>query len=150
MDNESDSLRLIGYWEEQGENTPWIHPRHLVDPMWESGRREKLVRYLRSGVRVNEMLGYAHCRMDRSIPDALMGNAELTDGVYKWPEGLPNYVERFFVKLPKEFVENAASFHFKIPPNLDAAELEQMPVDMDFWKSWSEKHRPKGWRKLFG
>ena len=150
MDGDRPPLRLIGYWEERGEKTPWVHPRQVVDPEWEIDRREKLVQYLRSGVRVHEMLGYSHCRMDDSIPDVQMGNAELTDGVYIWPEGLPVYVERFLVRLPSEFVEHAEACSFQIPPNLDAAELEERPIDSKLWTAWSAQYRTRFWRKLFG
>jgi hypothetical protein len=38
-----------------------------------------------------------------------MGRAELTDGVYVWPEGLAHYLEKHNVRLPKEFVQHVLS-----------------------------------------
>lgn len=143
-----NGLQLIGYWEEKGEDVPWIHPRYLVDPKWEISRRDAIVDYLKSGMKIQCYLGYSHCRMDSSIPDKIMGDSELTDGVYVWPEGLPLYVEKFSIRLPDEFVEHASSLNFQIPANLDQEELQRREINSDFWERWCRENRPSLFRKV--
>lgn len=149
MEDKGLPLRLLGYWKENGVNDPWIHPKYLVDKNWKIEMRPALLKYLKSGIRIHEMLGYSHCRLSKIIPDEQMGNAELTDGVYVWPEGLPIYVEKFGVKLPNEFIAHAEKSNFCIPSNLDVTDLENRAVDIQFWKNWCLDQRPKSlWQLL--
>jgi hypothetical protein len=69
-----------------------------------------------------------------------MGSAELTDGVWIWPEGLAIYVERFAVTLPEQFVEHMIENAFAIAPDLDSEALEETPVDFSFWRRWCAAH----------
>jgi hypothetical protein len=65
-----------------------------------------------------------------------MGNAEFTDGVWVWPEGLWVYVQMFNVVLPDEFVDHMKSVHFEIPKDMRSEELDGLPVDFGFWRKW--------------
>lgn len=47
-----------------------------------------------------------------------------TDGVYAWPEDLAFYVERYHVALPQEFLEHLASAKWKVPADVDLANVE--------------------------
>jgi hypothetical protein len=132
-------LRLVGYWIED-DGPDWPHPRDLVDPAWEIGDRARIVSYLRDGVRIHEDLGYSHCRFSGGPPDAAMGNAELSDGVWIWPEGLWIYVDQYSVKLPADFVEHMRSNNFAVPTGLDAGELESARMDFDYWRKWSRRN----------
>ena len=129
-------LRLVGYWHDPFDSDDWPDPSEHVDPNWEQADRSRIVSYLQCGVRVHEDLGFSHCRFEGGPPDHEMGNAELTDGIWIWPEGLSVYVERYSVKLPSEFVEHMRARDFKLPKGIDSAELENAPVDLDFWRRW--------------
>jgi hypothetical protein len=134
-------LKLIGYWYDPDGDRRWPHPSELVDVSWAGAEKAEIVRYLRSGVRVHEDLGYSHCRFEGGPPDEHMGNAELTDGVWIWPEGLWLYVEKYSVRLPDELREQMRLNRFEIPGSLSVDELEEAPVDEDFWARWCEANR---------
>jgi hypothetical protein len=138
---QQNMLKLVGYWSECAADIRWIHPRLLVDPAWESENRPLIVDYLRRGVRLNEDLGYSFCRFQDGPPDSAMGNAELTDGVWIWPEGLAVYVEQFDTRLPEEFVGHMKRVDFEIPTQLSANELEKVPVDTTTWDAWCDAQR---------
>ncbi|NQU20851.1 MAG: hypothetical protein HQ567_06175 [Candidatus Nealsonbacteria bacterium] len=135
------SLELIGYWREVGSNTSWLHPRDLIDESWERDNKAKIVRYLKSGIRINEDLGFSHCRFSDGPPDEMMGDAELTDGVWLWPEGLAVYVERYHVKLPAEFVAHMRANDYRMRPESDPHTLANLPVSSSFWESWCNQNR---------
>jgi len=50
-----------------------------------------------------------------------VGNKELTDGVWVWPEGLAHYVEVHDVLLPSEFVNQARNNGFLISADVISA-----------------------------
>ncbi len=139
-DRSEGPLRLVGYWRGELEDPDWPDPAALVDASWwTSNERHAVIRYLRSGVRIHEDLGFSHCRLSGGPPDEEMGNAELTDGTWIWPEGLVVYVEQFDVRLPTEFVEHMARCSFTLPLGLDSQRLENAPVDCEFWRKWSAR-----------
>jgi hypothetical protein len=137
----ASKLKLVGYWHDPDGGMPWPHPADLVDDNWAGDEKAQIVRYLRSGVRIHEDLGYSHCRFDGGPPDEQMGNAELTDGVWIWPEGLWLYIDRYSVRLPEELRAHMRANGFKVPQGLRADELEDVPVDVDHWAQWSETNR---------
>src|SRR5262245_47957365 len=95
-------LRAVGFWREELDLL--LQPRWLVRPRWRRQDRARIVAYLRSGHEVTAYCGYSRCRFRCGVDDAEMGCAELTDGVWLWPEGLTHYVECHAVRLPEEFV----------------------------------------------
>lgn len=122
--NPSGPLRLIGYWRFirpqaaypgiSAEAAEWWDqdrqfglrlpdPSRLVDPTWNGGERDDLVRYLEAGTLVNQYRGISKCRLCRCDN----GSAELTDGTYCWPEGLAHYVREHSVRLPQAVIEHA-------------------------------------------
>jgi hypothetical protein len=138
MNKDEKALRLVGYWRGEFEDADWPDPAALVDANWRPEERPAIIRYLRTGVRIHEDLGFSHCRFPGGPPDEEMGNAEFTDGVWIWPEGLAVYVEQFDVRLPTEFVQHMAECSFAIPQGLDAARLESTSVDLEFWRQWTK------------
>ena len=67
-----------------------------------------------------------------------MGNADLTDGIYLWPEGLAVYVDRFQVKLPPWFMTHMIEHEFSVPEDLDLEYLGKLPVDYGKWTRWGK------------
>lgn len=57
----------------------------------------------------------------------VVGNLELSDGVYVWPEGLAHYVLSHSVRLPAEFEQHTRAMR---------AELEEAPIDEVWWRSF--------------
>ena len=123
------TLRLIGYWRPEialydnalrsgdltprqieylrtrrgeAEASPWPDPRAFIDPTWASSERPVVGEYLERGTLVIEFRGLSPCR----ICNRHNGSAELSDGVFCWPEGLAHYVKDHQVRLPDEFASH--------------------------------------------
>jgi hypothetical protein len=126
MSNEAEAtgaspLRLIGYWH--GEQCPqWPNVLDFVDAQWDEDDRHATWQYVLQGTVVRVWMGWSYCR----ICGVQNGDADLTDGIYLWPEGLAHYVQEHDVRLPDEFVRHARS-------RLDA--LEATEVDTSWWQS---------------
>lgn len=125
---ESKGLWAIGYWRatfEQAQATremnsflSWLgkvvssvtvqlpDPRDFVDPAWDPTERDRVIFYLRSGKRLTSYFGYSTCRFKCGIDDRDMGDADLTDGTYVWPEGFAHYLDRHHVRPPEVFVQH--------------------------------------------
>ena len=94
-------VRLIGYWrEERDDRLP--DPRDLVDETWDERERSLVAAYLEEGFRPWACAGYSHCRFCGKAN----GCAEVTDGVYLWPEGLAHYVREHSVRLPDDVLDH--------------------------------------------
>lgn len=120
-------LRLIGYWREElpaleprstvseeqaaayeavrARALRWPDPNAFVDPDWRSEERRTVVEHLQTGSLVVQYRGLSPCRFCRRHN----GSAELSDGVFCWPEGLAHYVTAHDVRPPDEFVEHVLS-----------------------------------------
>ena len=132
-------LMMIGYWDDRPRGK-WIMPAILADCPYPSQERKNLARYLEEGVSVGEELGYSHCRLSREIPDSMMGNADLTDGKWVWPEGLSVYVDYFGVRLPEEFVTHARASDFCNPrPAIEST--KEVEASDCFWQDWCQKEK---------
>src|SRR4051794_29893292 len=81
-------LTLIGYW--RSDNKPqWPDPVEFVDDTWDPYERKWVAAYLNRGAPTSiQPLGWSRCRFCGQSN----GFAELTDGVYLWPDGLSHYV----------------------------------------------------------
>jgi hypothetical protein len=122
-------VRLIGYWRE-GCDDRWPDPRDLVDETWDERERGLVAAYLEEGFRPWACAGYSHCRFCGKVN----GCAEVTDGVFLWPEGLAHYVREHSVRLPDEVLD-----HIKQRQNEPAPSARQRfslwEVDRDWWPS---------------
>jgi len=76
----------------EGETAPpgewrgamWPDPRRFVDPTWNLRERRVVADYLERGTLVVQFRGLSRCRFCGQAN----GSAEMSDGVYRWPEGL--------------------------------------------------------------
>src|SRR5262245_38281453 len=110
-----NTLHAIGFWRSAQWRLHFPHPKELVDRNPISDRNRHLVNYLRNGEVVCEQMGYSYCRFKGGPPDHEMGNKDLTDGHWVWPEALAIYVENYHVLLPSEFLEHAIRNNYIIP-----------------------------------
>ncbi|WP_020474852.1 hypothetical protein [Zavarzinella formosa] len=141
----SEPLRAIGYWR-CPENFVFLpHPKELVDRERDIEDRWVIAEYLRSGVRLHSCLGFSHCCFRNGPPDEEMGSADLTDGIWVWPEGLPVYVERYAVRLPKDFCLHARRQQqvSVTPEQLEA--LQMTPYSFEEWIYWCCSNRSNRW-----
>lgn len=86
--------------EARAEESRWPDPRQFVDPTWASNERRLVIDFLQRCTLVNPWRGLSTCR----FCGQMNGSAEMTDGVYCWPEGLAHYLDVHEVRLPDEFV----------------------------------------------
>jgi len=93
-------LQRVGYWYDDGVNWPW--PHDLVDASWASEERDLVADHLKRGFVARVWMGYAKCRMC----GVTLGDKDLTDGVFVWPEGLDHYLTNHAVRLPDWFVDH--------------------------------------------
>jgi hypothetical protein len=136
-DFEASPSRIpIGFWHDEPSDELWPHPQALVDWGWEPRRRWKIVRYLHAGLVADDYRGWSYCRI--GCWRKHLGTADLTDGVWVWPEGLAHYVAFHGVRLPDEFVAYAAANDFRIP---DEPRSGPLPARREtFWEDWSREH----------
>ncbi len=83
-------------------------PRELVAP-YQPADKARVLRHLRAGRVVQRTLGYSYCRFHCGVSPRELGSACLTDGVYRWPEGLAHYVDEHDVQLPAAFIAHIKS-----------------------------------------
>jgi hypothetical protein len=140
------TVRLLGYWRlELPETDPdewyrdqllqWPDVTLLVDPNWREDERRRVGEYLQRGTRVNQARGLSLCR----FCERHNGSAELTDGVYCWPEGLAHYVSEHDVRLPEEFVGHALS-QPPFPPGLPQPSFDELGQRDRSWPGPSFAH----------
>jgi len=79
-------------------------PKDFVDPSWDPAERGMVIAYLRKGRVLERYFGYSTCRFKCGIDDAEMGDADLTDGTFVWPEGFAHYLEKHNVRPGQDFV----------------------------------------------
>jgi len=112
------ALQRVGYWG--GEF--WPDPEELVDETWAGNDREIVIDYLRHGFIARACLGRAECR----LCGIQLGNLDLSDGSYIWPERLDHYLSIHHVRLPEWFVAHVLSVQGK---------LEEEKVSDSLWST---------------
>jgi hypothetical protein len=70
-----------------------------------------------------------------------MGDSDLTDGTWLWPQGLVHYVKIHGVALPDEFVADARAKAGEVPGLSEAFSREWVvrgrhTIDWEYWKTW--------------
>lgn len=135
------TLKQVGYWRSDRVPVSYPHPREVIH-RWDPELKQQVITYLRAGHTLYTWLGFAACRFRDGPPPAAMGNRDLTDGVWVWPEGLAVYVQLYDVGLPHDFLHHAAATSYQIPPSVDIEGLRQSAVwsDVD-WVRWSGRAR---------
>lgn len=96
-------VHLLGFWCSE-EEPHWPAPQDFVDPSWDPTERDLVATYLERGTENSRQHGMSWCRFTCGSRE--MGNRELTDGHYVWPEGLSHYVRHHAVRLPGPFVDH--------------------------------------------
>lgn len=129
-------MRLIGYWIESVLDQNHIPPQELVGSM-PADDRTLVADYLDSGEEYEAYRGHSWCRFCCGADDRTMGNRELSDGIWLWPEGLGHYVRAHGVVLPDEFVRHARAQKTPAP----RFTRPDSPVDREYWKQWCRQHR---------
>ncbi|MDG9670843.1 hypothetical protein ONV78_24100 [Hahella sp. CR1] len=135
-------LNHVGYWSKNYDNC--VTPEFLRGNI--GNDKEKIVHYLKSGIRGIEFLGYARCRFEcLKSETSELGNTDFTDGVWVWPEGLAHYVDAHNLLLPPEFLDHVRQLDFNFP-HVDESlikarlglETEAIEVEGDdsIWKDW--------------
>jgi hypothetical protein len=160
-------LKLIGYWADDDdarrcadarasgetveapaepvagqrtdEDSPFIHPRRLVDSSWAREDRPRIVRYLSEARAVAHAGGHSYCRFGCG----LIGRAEQSDGIWLWPEGLVHYVQDHDIRLPDQFLSHIRNRGYCPSPT------EETPIDFRwhstrFWRSWCASQKQEG------
>ncbi len=125
-------LAVLGWWFNPDAPAGWPLPQALVGA-WDARERELVLRYLGAG---RELVRYdepSFCRFACGAAD--MGDRDLTDGAFVWPDGLPHYVERHAVRLPPDFVRHACARGGAVapfaPPRAVAGLYDPAP-----WLAW--------------
>lgn len=113
-DKERIKLKAIGYWQSDDEST-FHHPGTFIGQYESETVKNAVVKYLDSGQRLSSWMGYSYCRFNCGMPEHKMGDSDLTDGVWVWPEGLSHYVKEHNVMVPKDFIIHAQKNSWNIP-----------------------------------
>ena len=137
-------LHLLGYWAEWRYEALMAHPQDFVDPDWPEVERERIANYLSSGCIIESYEGYAVNRFRKGEDDDMhpeMGDSELTDGVYCWPEGLAVYVRKYSVRLPEFFHQHIREQNY-IPPDHSQFEGKyEFDTSLRKWVNWTRRNR---------
>jgi len=147
------TLKAIGFWIGDLEDETLPAPQEFVALM-PPDERDRLATYLAAGMTANSYLGYSWCRFGCGISPTEMGDSDLTDGTWAWPQGLAHYVREHSVMLPTEFVQHALArstpvvdgwvqrdFVSVLSGAMDLADLEEPEIDQAFWLEWCAAHR---------
>lgn len=143
-------LKRIGDWSSDLDGPELIHPVLLIAPEWRSLEKDRIVQYLKKGVRTGGALHWHKFRLNYNgtgDPNRLT-SAEMSDGTYVWPEVLSIYVEQNHVRLPDEFVEHMARLDFDplkdvIATGSDRDSLCRRGFDSLFWRTWCHGEKLK-------
>ena len=138
-------LRAIGYWREEwgppGTDVWRASPHVILARLGAQAAQPQIASYLRSGHEFEGWRGWSWCRFKCGIDDSRMGDSDLTDGIWVWPQGLVHYVDAHHLALPREFVEHVLVHKGVVPPlpaeiraMTDAEKLTS--VDPGFWNEW--------------
>jgi hypothetical protein len=121
---------------------PLPNPATLVWAGWDPAERAGVVAYLRAGQEWIQFHGWSYCRFECGIAPSALGDRDLTDGVWVWPEGLPHYVEAHSVRLPDEFIDHMRSQDWRMRSEpitrwVERAATDRPGVDGTFWIEWA-------------
>jgi hypothetical protein len=71
-----------------------------------------------------------------------MGSSELTDGFWRWPEGLSHYVRHHGIILPEEFMAQAlAHGPLRVSEELTSPTFLGIASTLHYWRGWCAAHR---------
>lgn len=131
-----NKLKAIGFWKENYGNNQYPNPKTLVGNKWNKETKENVVKYLKSGKGISTWLGYSWCRFNCGISNQKMGDKDLTDGYWLWPEGLVHYVEFHNIMLPDEFLYYISTNQYIINPFDVNYFSQERTASVEFWLQW--------------
>lgn len=121
-------MHLIGFWIESLLDDRYFPPQELVGEL-PAEARECVAAYLDQGIVFKRCRGKSWCRFGCRHLD--MGNKDLTDGTWVWPEGLGHYIRVHGVTLPDQFLNHVLGGGSRAPNNIS----DQIPSD-ELWSEW--------------
>jgi hypothetical protein len=136
------AVQMVGYWPPldrplsgsqpapTDERCPLPDPHRWVVRNWRLQQRERIAGYLRAGAVVSNWCGKSPCRFGCGA----YGSTCMSDGVWRWPEGLVHYVECHSLRLPDEFVATMEGNGWSVPGE---AEKGAGPPSLEFWIGWA-------------
>ena len=150
-------LKAVGYWRsndgsEVSHKSELPDPRWLVRRGWRSRERRQILAYLRSGREYKRYAGYSYCRFWMCWTSLrVMGDRDLTDNVWVWPEGLAHYVQRHWVCLPDEFIATMQANGWQVPQDVVVRRPKQREplYDLSLWVAWSRQEQRRPWYLLW-
>jgi hypothetical protein len=150
-------LKAVGYWRpndgsEVGQRIELPDPRWLVRRGWRHRDRRRILAYLRAGHTYEQYAGYSYCRFWLClVPPRFMGDSDLTDGVWVWPEGLAHYVHRHWVCLPEEFIATMEANGWQPPREVAVRRpgRDELDYDLSFWLTWSRQQQRRPWYSIW-
>jgi hypothetical protein len=131
---------------------PLPDPACLAWAGWDPVELPGVLAYLRTGQEWIRFNGWSYCRFECGINSGALGDRDLTDGVWVWPEGLAHYVETHTVRMPDEFIDHMRSQAWRmatepITPWVELAAANRPQVDVTFWIVWSRRKGRVGLRR---
>lgn len=133
-------LKAVGFWEHPDGIASWTRdPRHYVDPDWPEEDREVVASYLSEGIAVWTFKSLWECQFDQCPGGWKLGESELSDGVWIWPDMLAHYVRDHAVGLPPGFLETVRANDFRVPADAmrwDDSQIPDVEYDFEAWDSW--------------
>jgi len=139
-------LNAVGYWRD-ADHPELPEPGDLAAPGWCAERMDRIAWYLRCGNPLPSSPRDSACRFRCGVPAEEIGNRDMTDGVWAWPEGLVHYVEKHEVRLPATLISGMRANRWRVP-DVDCRDVE-VKFDYDFWIDWSLEWRRPWWKRLW-
>ena len=108
-------LLLMGYWQTEEPESDLPHPRDFIDASWDAEERDRVIAYLYSAYILRGWLGPSSCRLGCPLFTEDMGNKDLTDGTWHFPEGYAHYLRHHGLKPDEAFLEHVRRMGYRIP-----------------------------------
>jgi len=121
----------VGYWFNYDQpNFP--DPGTLVKTDFDVNNINQII-YLLENAKTKSFsqMGFSWCRFRCGSEN--MGNKELTNGKYIWPEGLAHYVKEHKILLPFDFLESLSNDYYEIS--------DEYTIDYNFWIDFCNKNK---------
>ena len=127
----NSNLIGIGYWFSYDQpNLP--DPGTLVKIDFDPNHINHIIYLLENAKTMSfSQMGFSWCRF--RCGSLNMGNREMTNGKYIWPQGLVHYVKEHKIILPFDFLESLSNDFYEIN--------EGYIIDYNFWIDFCNKNK---------
>ena len=157
-------LKAIGFWSapslaitrpELGPHDPYVEflanarqaqieagipflpdPNRLLELLGSCSYGGKILSYVASGHVIASYMGYSVCRCC-GLANTDLGDSDLTDGTWVWPEGLSHYLRVHRLPLPRAFVETMEQNGYSVPALTRQYAAGDRNYDFTFWHGWT-------------